>query len=182
MGVAHAFRVCISLLGQPQQSTSGFLFCHSKNTFGFLWELSLWLSDGCPLAPSLPGFSLHTHILMSLCAQISFSWRDASHIEWGPICTTSFSLCYHFTDSVSKPSQILRYRKLEHQCLIWGRYKPSHDRAVTKNPLPNPIRWILLSTDIYWLLSLWEIMCRILDTQKGSCPHEAYLSVKGNRK
>ena len=68
MGVACAFRVCISLLGLPQQSPSGLLFCHSKNTFDFLWDLSLF---GLQMAARLPPLYLaflgaHTSCCLSV--------------------------------------------------------------------------------------------------------------------
>lgn len=99
---------------------------------------------------------------VSLCEQSFSSYKDTRPFNQGSPIWLHLALIA----SLKTPSQnIVTFwgTRVKASIQIWGRYRSSHNNIISKNPLLNPIHIILLSTNIYWLLTLRQATCLALD-------------------
>ena len=81
----------------------------------FLPSLSPWLMEGCLLPASWPGLPSIT-----VCIQISSSYKDTSQIGLGPSHVASLYINYLFEGPIFKYRHILRYWGLRLQYVNLG--------------------------------------------------------------
>lgn len=120
----------------------------------FFWGLFPQYTDGRLSPVSLCGLSaVHARV----CVQTVSSYEDTSRVALGPICVTSFCLCYLFTGLVSKHSHILRSLGLRLQYMNFEGHSSAHN-SVLKTSLQTGIHsqrpistWDPLSLSGFWV-------------------------------